>query len=154
LAQTGDPGPLAFQGAGQRLHLAHAAAGLAQLDALVHRVLAFVAHKLDDRFLHRAVNHDGRTRMRLGAFQQSQSFGVQCAGLQHKHRNVELQAVDEVGDHHVFGAQAGGLGHGRELGRCALQQGLGLGQLGGKVGLALAFKCSWPWPGRCGKKSG
>ncbi len=71
--------------------------------------------------------------MGLGALEQGQCLGVQGTGFEHKDRNVELQAVDEVGDHHVFGTQAGGLGHGREFGGRALQQGLGFGQLGGEL---------------------
>ena len=47
---------------------------------------------------------------------------------------IELQAVDQVGDHHIFGAQTGGLRDGRKLGRSALQQGLCFEQFGGKVG--------------------
>ena len=78
-----------------------------QVDALVHRVLTFFTHKLDDRFGHRAVHLDGCARMRLGAFQHGQGLGVQRSGFLHKDRDVELQAVDEVGDHHVFCAQAG-----------------------------------------------
>src|SRR5574343_1270003 len=77
LAQSGDPGCLAGQCARQRLHLADAAAFLAQIDALVDRVLALVAHELDHRFLYRAVDRHGRTRMRLGACEQRQGFGVQ-----------------------------------------------------------------------------
>jgi hypothetical protein len=42
------------------------------------------------------------------ALQQGQRFGVQHAGFQHKH-GMSVAGVDQVGDHHVFGAQAGGL---------------------------------------------
>ena len=47
--------------------------------------------------------------MLAAVFEQQQSFVVQLAGFQHEHRDVELQTVDQVGDHHVFGPQAGGL---------------------------------------------
>ncbi len=72
--------------------------------------------------------------MRLRALEQGQSLVVQGPGLQHKHRHLELQAVDQVRDHHIFGPQTGGLRDGRKLGRSALQQGLCFEQFGGKVG--------------------
>jgi hypothetical protein len=71
--------------------------------------------------------------MRLCSFQQGQGLGVQRASFQYEHRDVPLTAVDEVGDHHVFGTEAGGLRDRGEVGRSALQQRLCLGQLGGKV---------------------
>ena len=95
--------------------------------------------------------------MGLQAFQQSQSVGMQCAGFQHKHRNVELQTVQNMGDDHVFSAQAGGLLQRLQFSRCALELRLCGGQLlselgagfgvqlrGGYVGFHRANK-GWGW---------
>ena len=52
---------------------------------------------------------NGRLRMGLQPFEQSQSVAVQCAGFKHEDGYVQAQAVDEVADDHVLCAQARGL---------------------------------------------
>ena len=78
--------------------------------------------------------------MRLRALQQRQGFGVQRASLKNKNWDVELRCIDEVCDHHVFRAQAGGLGHGRKFDGSVLQQSLSLCQLDGKVRAGLGVQ--------------
>jgi len=47
---------------------------------------------------------------------------VQGASIQHEHRDIQRQLIDQVGDHHIFGAQAGGLLQGLEVKGGLLQQ--------------------------------
>ncbi len=108
-----------------------------------------MAHELDHRLVLRAVDLDRRARMRLGALEQLLRLGMQSAGFEHEHRDVERQRVDQMRDHHILGAQARGLLDRLELGRGATQQrlpgrelvgivGRGLGvQLGGRQALRL-----------------
>jgi hypothetical protein len=125
-AQPGQPGFLAGQGAAQWLHLANAAAGLAQVDALVHRFLAFAGDETDDGIGLRAVDRQRGVRvrglLRLELLQQRQGLGVQRAGFQHEDGDRQCMGVDQVGNHHVLGAQAAGLGGGAKL-RGLAQQG-------------------------------
>ena len=132
--QPGDPGLLARQRALQRLDLADVAAVLAQRDTLVHRVLAFAGDKFNHRLVLGPVDRDRRAGGGLGALQQLQRLGVQHAGVEHEDRDVQPQRVDQVGDHHVFGAQAGSLRHRAKFGGSAAQQGHGFDQFGVKRG--------------------
>ena len=61
---------------------------------------------------------------------------MQGTRFQHKHRNAQAQAVDDVGDDHIFRPQAAGLGDGElavglELHGSLRQQSLGFSQFGG-----------------------
>ncbi len=105
-AQPGDPGPLPSQRARQGLELANAAAGLALRKALVDRVLPVMAHELDHLCLRRAEHPHGCGGTGLGALEKRNRLVVQRAGVEHEHRNVKLQPLDQVGDYHVFGAKA------------------------------------------------
>mmetsp|Transcript_4930 Transcript_4930/g.17653 ORF Transcript_4930/g.17653 Transcript_4930/m.17653 type:complete len:226 (+) Transcript_4930:1220-1897(+) len=130
-AQAGDPGPAAGEHAPQRLHLAHAAAGLAQLDALVHRILTLAGDELDDGLGHRLEDLDLAAVAFGDPRQQGQRLGVQLAGVQRRDVDGQLGAGDQVGDDHVLYAQAAALHQtGAVLGMRraqALQCGLDLG---------------------------
>ena len=64
---------------------------------------------MHNRFLHRREFRDLHSVALFEARYQCQGFGVQLAGFERRNGNAELMAGKQVGDHHVFGAQAGGL---------------------------------------------
>ena len=139
-AQAGHPGLLAGQRAGQRRHLADAAAGLAQFDAAVHGVGALALHELHHLFIRWLVHGERRVRarglLRLQLLEQRQRFGVQRTGVEHEDFDRQRVGVDQVRDDHVLGAQAAGLGNGAG-GRGLEQRDHGFAQLGVEVGRRL-----------------
>ncbi len=132
-AQTRHPRFFARQRTLQRRHFADVAAGFAQRNALVHRLIAFAGDELDDRFVIRGVNAELVAQRQLLLGQQRQSLCVQFAGFQNEHGNVECQSLNQMGDHHVFRTQTAGLG---DVSRVSLrglaQQGAGCLQFGVK----------------------
>ena len=105
-AQAGNPRGAAGQHACERLELAQSAAGLAQVDALVHRALAVGLDEMDDRLGDRLVDLDFDAVALRDARDQRRRFGVQHAGLERAERDRQCVARDQVGEHHVFGAEA------------------------------------------------
>ncbi len=130
-AQPGDPGVAAGHHAAQRFELAQRAAGLAQLDAAVHRARAVALDELQHRLVGRAVDVHRQAVALLDAADQRQRLRMQLARVERRQRNRQPVARDQVGDDHVLGAQAGGLhdAAGMRLGGSAqhLQRALQLG---------------------------
>jgi hypothetical protein len=108
-AQAGDPGGSAREHAAERLQLAHPAAGLAQCDAVVHRTLAVTADELHHLDLARSVDGNRDAVALLDARDQREGLGVQLASVERRDRYAQAVARYQVGDDHVFGAEAGGL---------------------------------------------
>jgi hypothetical protein len=130
--------------------IADLAAVLAEVDALVHGVLAMLAQEVDhlllawaeQRHLHAVAGFDRRD--------QRQGLRMQFAGLQGGHRDGQLVARDQVGEHHVLGAQAGGLNDGARV----VDGGLAQLRQGGFNALLVAFGAAGVkrdnWRGRSG----
>ena len=136
-AQTSDPGAALSQHASQRLQLADAAAGLAQVNAFVHGLVAVLLHERDRRLVHRLVDLDvqaGIGVVRLDGADQRRRFRMQHARLQRTDGNGQLVTGDQVGDDHVLHTQAGRLHHlARVLDGRSLEQLDGGVHLGGIV---------------------
>ena len=121
-AQAGDPGAAAGEHARQRLELAHAAAGLAQLDAAVHRLLTVGADEVEDLLADRREDLDRQAVVRLDARDQRERLGVQLAGVERGQRDGQAVPGDQVGDDHVLDTQRGRLQRaGTEVGGGLLQ---------------------------------
>ena len=139
-AKARDPGTLTGQSAAQGLQFADLAAGLALGLAVVNGGLTRVANKVQHRQTLRLQHLHGGVGKRLQALEQGQGFGVQRPGVEHKHRNRQLQTVDHIGDDHVLGTHTGGLLQRAEVAGCTLQQGLGLRQFVRKVRAGLGMQ--------------
>ena len=163
-AQAGDPGVLALrQGApsGSILRMPQQALRKAMLLYMASRPSRATNCTTD---VHRPGKRHGA---RLATWKRASRSRVSwcSAGFQHEHGMSRLQAVDQVADDHVFGAQAGGLGDGGDgriadrvgaaVGGSRLRARLRLGQLDDVVpaGAALRAMALAAGPG-LGRKSG
>ena len=133
-AQTGDPCFLPMQSTAQGLKLANTAAGFAVGHALENSLLAWAFHKGNDCLMLGFIDLNTCAGVGLQAFQQCQGFAVQRTGFQHENGNIQRQLVDEMGDDHVFGAQARSLFQRLQLGRSSLKLCLRGGQFVSEVG--------------------
>ncbi len=128
--QAREPGALVGQGATQRLDLTHFAAGLALCDALVEAVDAVDL----DQALDRAALREEHFHLGAVTFadfgQQVVGFRMQAPGVEGEHLDARRMLGDEVEQHHVLGAQAGGQGRRLELALDLLQERNGLGHFG------------------------
>ncbi len=128
--EAGEPGAFAGQGAAQRLDLAHFAAGFALRDAVVEAVDAVDF----DQTLDRAAF--GKKHFHLGAVtfadsgEQLVGFRMQAAGVEGEHVDARRVLGDQVEQHHVFGAEAGGEGCRLEFALDFLQERNGFGHFG------------------------
>jgi hypothetical protein len=122
-AQTRDPAVLAGQCPRQRFHLPDVAALLAQVGAAVHGVFTLIAHEADNAFGAGPEHLDTGAIALFDLADQGQGFGMQLARVQHKRAAVDAGQVDQMGDHHVFGAQTGGLDQFRVQGSLFTQEG-------------------------------
>jgi hypothetical protein len=89
------------------------------------------ADELHHGFVRRREDRDRDAPALLDARQQRQRLVVQLAGVERGHRDGQAVARDQVGQHHVLGAQAGGLHDGATmLARRRGQHGDRVGELG------------------------
>ena len=109
-----------MQSTAQGLKLANAAAGFAVSHALKNSLLTGLLHECNDCLMLRFVNLNRGAGVRLQALQQGQGFAMKRSGFQHENGNIQSQVVDEVGDDHVFGAQARSLFQRLQLGSSSL----------------------------------
>src|SRR5262245_9644120 len=156
-AQPGDPGLLSRQRPAQRLDLADVAARLAQLDAAVETVDAVIAHVV----LHGvgARKHDAEPRAVARGYRIEQRVGLVVQPSRVKREHVDAQRVPEnqVGEHHVLGAQAA-----RQRGRCVLDRDPAQQRLGGAYflvqyvchGQSLSLAVTTDGVGRAGDPAG
>ena len=124
--QAGDPGLFAGQRALQRLDLARMATGLAQFGRFVKSVDSVLPRVLLDQLVARIVELERQPVVLFHFGDQVVGFQWQAAGVERKNLDVELLTEDQVGEHHVFGAEAvGKCGRGKfagdlpEQGACA-----------------------------------
>jgi hypothetical protein len=108
-AQARHPGAAAGEHARQRLQLAHRAAAFAQINALVHRLVAVAIDEVHHGGVlgPEDVNLDaiGRRNKR----QQRERWCMQHTGIERGHGDRQRVACNQLGDQHVFRAQARGL---------------------------------------------
>ncbi len=108
-ALAGDPCLVTGKGAIQRLDLADPAAFLTHLNAVVKRIQAVLFNIGSDSFRLRPIRRDVVIVGLFDTVQHAQRFSVQAPGFQREDGNpvLQLTAQDQVGQHHVFGRQAG-----------------------------------------------
>jgi hypothetical protein len=86
---------------------------LAQCQAPVHGFVAVGLHKCCRRLGVGSVHADAALVARLDAVNEGHGFYVQHFGIKHEHAGAQVGLVHQVRHHHVFGAEAGGLGQRR-----------------------------------------
>ena len=111
--QSRDPAALARERSRERLDLAHRAAGLARLDAVVEPVDAVLLDVGFDRIGPRRVHVDRETVAAAHLGDEGVRFARQPPGVQREDADREPVARDEVEQHHVLGAEARGERGGR-----------------------------------------
>ena len=104
----GDPGAASGQRALERLDLADLAAGLAQLHAFVEGIGAMRGHMRIDGSRVWPVDRDLAAIALADRVQHAQRFGVQPAGVQREHLQVQPGVENGVRQHHVLGRQRRG----------------------------------------------
>ena len=107
-AQPRHPGRAARQQTRKRFELADLAAGFAQLDALAHGQFAVRPDEADRLLGGRLPAFDRQAVATFNDGDERQCLRVQFSGVQRGQRNGHCMAGDEVGEHHVLGAQARG----------------------------------------------
>src|SRR5262245_14885179 len=125
-AQPGDPGLLPRQRPAQRLDLADVAARFAQIDAAIEAVDAIAAHVI----LHGSgaweYNAQPRAIARRYRIEQRVGLVMQPSGIEREYLDAQRIPEDQVGQHHVLGAEAAG-----ERRRCVLDRDPAQQRLGG-----------------------
>ena len=117
-----EPGRLALEGAAERLDLAHLAAGLAQRDAFVEGIDAVPGGVLLHGLGLRKIDAQGLVVLVGDLLHQAVGLLVQAAGVEGEHLDAGDVARDQVGQHHVLGAEAVGEGGWGEFAFDALEQ--------------------------------
>ncbi|CAK7255183.1 exported protein of unknown function [Shinella sp. WSC3-e] len=107
-AKAGDPEGCPFECARKRLQLAHAATGVARLDALVEAVEAVLRGIGVDIVLAGMITRDGDAVLVLGLVDEVDGLLEEAAGLQRRDVDAEALGADGRRDHLVLDAEAGG----------------------------------------------
>src|SRR4029077_6000106 len=105
-AHAGDPGREARDGALEGLHLAHAAALEARLEAVIEAIHTLLRNQPLERPGVRVDDADGALVAALQFFEELISLLVQAAGIDAEDVDLRQVRPDDVGEHHGCGAQA------------------------------------------------
>ena len=125
-AHAGDPSLLARERTLQWFDLAHETAALPEFDRFVESVDAFFADEGLKQLVARRINFQLQPIVLLHLGHQVVGFQRQAAGVERENFDVELALHNQVGQHHILGAEAVGEGDRREIAGDFGEQGRGL----------------------------